>query len=171
MLGYLETTDDGKFLWDIKLGVDLWKYNKCYEWRNWDTECRLNGTWVDHEIDISDLPPTLFFMAVVNTYSTGFGYYTPLDEPVPMFSKEIAPDVRFLLADNNSPEHYRSRISYVTPDAIDLQYLNATGKIRSTAQWNHYMCRQQHIHIWDDKVFGSIQSIVDTCQKFTNKHK
>ena len=166
MLDYLQTSTDNKFIWDTKLSIDLSRYNIYYKWDNYDTKCfdPVINDWIDNELDIADIPPSIFFMAVVNTYCTGFNRYIPRDESLMEFSKHVILDIKRKLIDSSYDLY--DRIPYITSESIDLRYLNATGKIKSTKQWNAYMSKSGFIWINNMGILGSIQGIIKSCRSF-----
>lgn len=170
-IGYLEITNDSKFVWDRQLNLS--QYNKHYKWRSWElnTGDPITKQWHDYEIDISDIPPSIFFMAVVNTYSTGFSLYIPLDESLWYFSENVASDIRQLLED---PSYQCNRIHCIARGVVDLEYLNQTGKIKSTGTWNYHMAKCGSIHIWESanglETTGTIQGIVEDCRRFLSTY-
>ena len=183
--GYLDVTNDKKLAWDVKLGLDHDKYNVRYNW-NVDPmpnindtsiidECVIDRKWIDGEIDVSDIPPSIFFLGVINCYSAGLGLYIPLDESFADFSKRIANFLPKYRKDSIWDPNwgYKYYIPYFSKDYIDLEYLNRTGKIRSVKQWNTSATRDGKICFIeaDDnpneiEVIGSIQEIVFKCRKF-----
>src|SRR5437868_6132711 len=159
-IGYLSTTSDNKFVWDIKLGINLHNYNTWYKWRSFvdNISDRYTKEWYDYEIDISDLPPSIFFLGVVNTYSVAFSLYIPLDQHIVNFSANTAEDMRFFLGTGEQVDSCAA-VVYIDRANLDIEYLHKTGKIKSTRDWNRNMSR--NIYVYEDfTATGTIQGIV-----------
>jgi hypothetical protein len=178
-VGYLEITDDNKFVWDIKLNLDIKNYNKNYKWGTAVKDCGdpITKEWYDYEISILDIPPTIFFLGIINTYSVGFSLYIPLDATILWFANELANDIRKLLKNEKmSPNNLLSSTIYNNPE--NLFFLNTYGKIRSTKLWNYNMAKNGSVHIYchnnDNNNYhctGTIQGIVKDCRDFLEKYK
>jgi hypothetical protein len=175
---YLETTPDYRFIWDEKLELDLLHYNKYYEWGSpvMDYGNAITNEFHDCEIDIREIPPSIFFLGIINTYSCG-PPQVPFIEPLAYFSEKVADDVYHLLKnrytspENRLPRNY-SRIHYVICNAFDIAYLNRTGKIKSAAQWNSQINKFFGLPIVKDfGAVGTIQGIVRDCKQFLDLHK
>lgn len=176
---YLETTSDAKFVWDQKLELDLWHYNKYYEWGS-----AVNGygnaitnDFRDCEVDLREIPPSIFFLGIVNTYSCKTPPQVPFHEPLAYFSENVAADVhhllknRYLTQEHRLPHNY-NRIHYVIRDAFDIGSLNRTGKIKSAAQWNAQINKHFGLPISGSfGAVGTIQGIVKDCKQFLELHK
>ncbi len=162
MINYLNVLNE-KFTRDLELGFDS---DKCStdaiydmqkkDWSFFDEDTK----WTDIEIDISDIPPTVFFMFVVNTYSIGFDLFIPLDMHISKFSKLVTKEF------SSCTEHKIISEFYFGQNNIDIDYLNKTGKIKSTRQWNYNLYKHGSIWRFEFGAINTIQSIVEKCRHF-----
>ena len=163
-MNYLEIKD-GKFVYDGDL--DYEKYNKNFVCDNIEVNFEdivEDGVWKDTLVDISNIPPSIFFMAVVNMYSVGFDLYIPMDMSFEKFSKYLCqnfPDID----DNNSD-------NYNIPDSIRVfrslfPKLNSTGTI-SSKKWNSIGKKEGKIWCHDRRTINTIQAIVVNAVAFLN---
>jgi hypothetical protein len=116
-------------------------------------------------------------MCVTNSYSVAFSLFIPIDKKFSTYSKELAAE--FTTMGFKSPQNLgsltdrpfeKSRLvdSWVS---IDLKYLNETGRIKSSRQWNHGMSRYpgaeySKIMVYEGKHFPTVQGIVSECRDF-----
>jgi len=111
--------------------------------------------WYDQELDVFDISPSLLFTAINNAYSSGFGLYIPLDMSIEKFAKYIATS----LSNKETP-------TFNGANLIDFEYLNKTGKIKSTQVWNKNAAKCGYVWIHNYYALHTIQSIVYTCRQF-----
>lgn len=155
------------FASDRKLNLDLYQCDKfIWESRIEEEFISMNGDWIDCEIDISNIPPSLFFMAVNNTYSSGFSCFVPLDITFLDFSKATALYIESIF--NKGKNYGGWKIPYICEELVDLKYLNETGKIKSARQWNFHAKKNGHILVVENEngglsTTGTIQEIVTNC--------
>jgi hypothetical protein len=155
---YLRVNKYGYFYndWNIsRVDIDKLILNKQIQAGNIET-----GEWYDDELDVSDIAPGLLFTVINNSYSSGFGLFIPLDMSIDDFSKRVATT----LINKSIPNFNGASL-------IDFEYLNKTGKIRSTRKWNKNAAQKGLIWINNGKAIHTIQSIVDACrelQRITN---
>jgi hypothetical protein len=159
MSSYLEVKD-GNFVRDIELDFSVDKYYQKLNSLKRGEWCIAgkDREWFDGEIDIKDIPPSLFFLVLVNTYSSGFSLSVPLDMSYERFFKLVAAQFENPL---NKKIVYKI---YFDGGNIDIAYLNKTGKIKSIKQWNSVMSMRGLIWSYNGKSLGTIQSIVETCR-------
>lgn len=170
-LDYLAVIKEGDthiFTWDQKLGFDLFTNQKC-SWGTWENIVDHNWTLIDEVLDVSDIPPSLLFMAIINTYSRGFSLYVPLDMSLWLFSDAVAQQIKAMLESSTvtRPIIHETRFSR---SHVDLETLNRQGIIASTSQWNR-VARTHICHESDGTLqcTGSIQGIVRQCRDFLRK--
>lgn len=177
MINYLTSSND-KFIHDHQLKFDPQQYPKLGSGERKTTMTReqtINketDEWIDEEIDVSDLPPSILFMAIVNAYSAGFQLFIPLDISFPKFSVAIAQELQSLLLNPITTSTPFCNSKYIKHELVlDLVHLNATGKIKSSKAWNQSMYKAGHIWIVDNLVLDSIQGIVGYCRNNLKYHK
>jgi hypothetical protein len=106
---------------------------------------------------VSDIPPSILFMSMVNCCSSASSLYVPLDTSFPDFALCCAEKYR-----NGNKNHPLYNMKYL----VDMKYLNEKGKIRNAGQWNNTMDMRDNMHLHDYNVLGSIQSIVECAREF-----
>lgn len=158
---------DGHFTHDQKLGFDYLKvlnYPKKFIWDRWIP----SANWTkepDLPIDISQIPPSIFLLAIVNSLSSGFSLFIPLDLTYSCFFEKLVDQFSLgFSSDELSPGIISS--SYLNSRFVDLEYLNATGKIRSPLQWNRGLSNNDCLPIYQGSALRSIQGIVLAAQEF-----
>jgi hypothetical protein len=182
-IGYFDVLPNGRFAYDVKLGFNPknGKHDYKYSWMNPNVEESLElgnketKEWHDFSIDISDIPPTVFLLGVINIYSSGYSLYIPLDMSLADFLKAATCEIQKLLSENSEYEKIIV-LDILTKGQIDLKDLNSTGQIKSTRKWNEVMKKKGLIWLYetDDgtiKTNRSIQTIVTHCKLFYSKFK
>lgn len=159
-MSYLAITDDKYFVNDKKIlpfdNITNIRKILSDKWNKFEESVdKKSMDWYDEELDVSDLSPTLLFIAINNKYSTSFGLYIPLDMTIEMFAKKVIRDL------NN--KHHNS---FNDSEYIDFDYLDKTGKIKSTKFWNMNVSRDGNILATNKCTMGTIQSIVNDCHEF-----
>lgn len=169
-LGYL-TTSGTKLVYDIKLGFDSTKYARndlYFKWGEDDKDCITKFDWLDYEMDISDIPPSIFFMGIVNSYSIGFALYIPTDLLLDSFTQKLSKQMPLILSKSNNNTGILCE-DYFNNQCIDIEYLNNTGRIKSVAQWNKYHNGKERINCHKGGSWGTIQCIIRDCRLFYKK--
>lgn len=111
--------------------------------------------WYDEELDVSDIPATLLFTAINNSYSTGFALYIGIDISFEGFCQKIKADLK----EDKNPYFCGS-------DLFNFEELNQSGKIPSTKIWNKKAAQKGILWTFNGRSIGSIQGIVEGCRKF-----
>ena len=147
------------FSYDLKLKFDPYAYEKHQvqfnDWTIWDdVKCGENGEWIDEELDISDIPPTVFFLGIQNTYGQIYDTHVPTDCSLGEFSKRAAERIH--------TKKYVFKIDWL----LDIEYLNSTGKIKSTKKFNRNACISEYLWQHEGRRHGTIQSIIKNCRNF-----
>lgn len=137
---------------------DIVSYEWSSEQKSYDINDKYKIEWHDEELDVSDLSPTLLFIAINNTYKRDFGLFIPTDMSISKFSKYIIKNL------NDGNKYIFNGFEY-----IDLEYLNNMGKIKSTKIWNSKALRHGNVYVYDKLTSGTIQAIIRNCRKFQNK--
>lgn len=114
---------------------------------------------ITEEINVSDIPPSLLFAAINNTYSSGFMLYIPIDMTFSEFIEW-----------NTSRYINEKQCSFVGAKLLDFEYLNSYGKIRSSSEWDRSARILGYIWDIDNKSVGTIKSIVNNCRNIYMKY-
>lgn len=140
MIPYFEINDNGEFTHDRALNFNP---KKTYTFKSFAAEAKWPTDtvkdWPSEEIDISNIPPTLFLMAVINTYSTINALYIPQDMSISDFSKKMRKEIpRYFLEDRHG---CGGVLSYLFDPIRDIMiHLHQTCKIQPD-KWNYEMKR------------------------------
>lgn len=162
-INYLDTTSDGRFKHDIKLGFNPSKLSEDETRHDWKAAKSIDGKdgeWFDGELDISDIPPTVFFLGIVNTYSSGFSLHVPTDMNLEKFSKSVC---------ENFSKFEEVPWLYKFDQRLNVDYLNRTGRIQSVKEWNRLAAIDGDLWNINGVCIGSIQGIVANCRNFLTK--
>ncbi len=175
-LEYFKSSDGIHFDRDFDINLELLKNNFCWSgsYSTFTTVVNSEYDWTDEEIDISDIPPTIFLAGLINCNSKGFSLFIPLDMSFVEFSKRCVKDIEKILNDNKLACTDVLRILGEGENsslALDIFHIHKTGKISSTRRYNYKMKKREHVQSFktsDGKIkhIGTIQSIIQKCRKF-----
>lgn len=150
--------------------IDYDNYNIKYDWTKFSDEKHDlflgDSIWKDYELDISDIPPPVFFLGVVNTYSYGFGLYIPLDMSFEIFANNCEFELKYFIKQGEFKGYFLDK------KYTNFDYLINTGKIKSVRKWNKQATIDGKTSILDyellgsNKSHGTIQAIAAECRKF-----
>lgn len=160
--------DNNRFVKDE--GFDFFRVSlNWHTYKGVNTHIIIDGKVEDFDIDISDIPPTIFLACVVNTYAQGFSPCVGLDFSLDFFSKGAAAVFAQPVVDT-FPEAPLRVLHYFWKIILEC---NRTSKINTKAWFD--IGRQNGL-IWNlgsgpdmDKdpitSIGSLQGIVETARK------
>lgn len=170
--GRVNHENDKRFEWDVKLMPAKWYLLDYHcgvnKWESWlpleQVACVVSSPdqprkileWHQDEIDVSDIPPSVLFLWLINRNSRGLSLYIPLDMSFPAFCEWCIKHI-----ESGHPE----QIVWGYTDVLDFDYLARTGKVRCSL-WNENMYRRGCIWIESGNVYDSIQSVVTWCKQF-----
>ena len=166
--GYFDTDDQGRFIHDIRLGLDI-KTFSVREHKLYSIPARKSGSSYrqipDKSIDLREIPPSLFLVSVINAYSRGFDWHVPTDISFENFSIEMGSSAKNFLADvplgHNKGRQWRIFNDY----RKFLVQINDTGILESVLKWNILAFEKGdmwcHHHEYQDKY--TILSCISDC--------
>jgi hypothetical protein len=164
--GYFARHEDGGFVWDRRLRFDADKLNP----RRLDLmfpnhrpdevyhKTNTSVTFIDTDLDLSEIPPTLFLVAVINSHCVAFDLCIPIDMSLSDFSVEAAVRLEEAFADKRTCLDPIGRFRNVLDQ---LHQVHQTGSILSSRAWNQAMEEQIR--------FCPIQGIVRACRTIANE--
>lgn len=172
-MNYFETTKDGQhFIRDLFLGFDPdnlpFSFGKHFDWSTAVEVYEIK----DNTIDISNIPPSLFLMAVTNTYSRGFDLYITADCSFQNFAKQTANAFHEYITKEDQNMKKITNLHDICKSVpcclnLNVSYLHQNGIIKSSKDWNQSMLF--HGLAWwfsdDDKIRRSIEGIVIKCNE------
>lgn len=149
---YFETDEYGNFILDRKLGFDIETFDCKKKWSE-ISSAHLNEKcdWNDLKIDMSLIPPSLFLVAVVNSYSQGNMIYIPIDMSLSTFiaqAKKVLIETMLMDTRTNAFKLYNFGVLSVFKNVFSIvQTLHRTCKLDSTKQWNRIMAKEGFVWV------------------------
>ncbi len=152
---YLQVNDNGThFVKDVNAAAI---FNKIKLWDIWTKDKvgdEKTEEWFDEDIDVSFISPSLLFAVIYNSTSTGLQPFIGYNWTFEHFSKSVVEQMKnYLLKDIKKPN------GLLFLDAIDVDYLHRTGKIKSK-KYNQYMAKKGNVIVFHENVLNCIQAIV-----------
>ena len=106
-------------------------------------------------VNISDIPPTLLFVAVNNVYSYPFSLFVPMDMKLDEFSNQVA---QYIFLKQQLPNNLTG-FSYINYDELDNGYIDPVT-------WNHKALNDGRLWVTENTLISSIQSVIEIAKSF-----
>jgi hypothetical protein len=178
---YFDCDNKGNFLYDNELGFDPKKPFDCRRKNGWAYihSIRPKGEWEQREVSLKKIPPTLFLLAVVNTYSRAFMTFIDADMSLEEFSKQSAQMLRKFFCERDAKHYCSFRDPLYLLNHVPqytLIFINDNFKVESAKHWNVSYKKAGLLYCFDIEddeknieVHKAIEDIVAYCEEIMEK--